>query len=78
MNIAKLLLSLDNQYNSHYQTVIKGLTIQQGLDICKELEEYTENKYCFVLEVWSAGTFLLYQKDGLGDGKDRLILSTDG
>lgn len=81
MNIAKLLLNMQNQYNGHYQTVIKGLTVKQGKKICKELEKYTNDQYSFVLELWSDGNFTIYQKDFWKDrtnGNDRIILATDG
>ena len=81
MNIAKLLLNLDNKYNDHHQTVIKGLTLKQGMKICKKLEKYTDNKESFVLELWTDGNFSVYQKDcfpmGNPSGRDKLILSTD-
>ena len=50
MSLAELLLKIDNQYSGHYQTVINGLTLEQGITICKELEEYTDKQYSFVLE----------------------------
>lgn len=76
MNIAKLLLSLDNQYNSHYQTVIKGLTVEQGMEICRLLEEEFDNQESFVLELWTGGEFTIYKKDGIASGQDQIILST--
>lgn len=81
MNIAKLLLNMQNQYNGHYQTVIKGLSVKQGKKICKELEKHTNDQYSFVLELWSDGNFTIYQKDFWKDhtnGNDRIILATDG
>lgn len=76
MSLAELLLKMDNQYNGHYQTVISGLTLEQGMDICKELEEYTDGKHSFVLELWTCGNYTIYKKDGLGIGKDQMIVST--
>jgi hypothetical protein len=81
MKIAKLLLNMQNEYNGHFQTVIKGLTVKQGKKICKELEEYTNQRYSFVLELWSDGNFTIYQKDfwnNRTNGNDRIILATDG
>lgn len=82
MNIAQLLLNIDNEYNGHHQTVIKGLTLEDGIQICKELEEYTDNRESFVLELWTDGNWSIYQKDcfqmGNPSGRDKLILSTDG
>lgn len=77
MSLAELLLQIDNQYSGHYQTVISGLTLEQGIDICKELEEYTDKQHSFVLELWTDGAFTIYKKDGLGIGIDQIILSTD-
>lgn len=76
MSLAELLLKMNNKYNSHYQTVISGLTLEQGMDICRELEEYTEGQYSFVLELWTCGNYTIYKKDGLGIGKDQMIVST--
>ena len=75
MNIAKFLLSLGNKYNGHYQTNIKGLTVKQGLKLCKELERHSGGKSSFVMEMWTDGGFTLYEKDGLGSCKDRIILT---
>lgn len=82
MDVAELLMNIENEYNGHLQTVIKGLTLQQGIEICKSLEEYTDHQHSFVLELWSDGCFTIYQKDvfpeGNQGGRDRIILSTDG
>lgn len=76
MSLAELLLKMNNKYNEHYQTVISGLTLEQGIDICKELEHYTGDKDSFVLELWTDSNFTIYKKDGLGIGKDQIIVST--
>lgn len=82
MKIAELLMNIENEFNSHKQTVIKGLTLEQGIQICKELEEYTDNEHSFVIELWTDGSFTISQKDffsmGNLSGRDKLILSTDG
>ncbi len=79
MKIAEFLLKLDNKYNDHYQTEIKGLSVEDGVALCRELEEYTENKYSFVLELWTCESYTIYQKDYFPEGKmggrDRIILS---
>lgn len=77
MGLAELLLKMDNQYNQHYQTTISGLTLEQGMEICKELEEYTDKQHSFVLELWTCGAFTIYKKDGLGIGKDQMIVSNN-
>lgn len=76
MSLAELLLKINNQYNGHYQTVISGLTLEQGMEICKELEEYTDGQHSFVIELYTDGNFTIYKKDGLGIGKDQMIVST--
>ena len=80
MNFAKFLLNTPNEYNSHKQTEIKGLSIEDGIALCKELEEL-EPKYSFVLELWSDGNYTIYQKDffeeGNPTGRDRMILGVD-
>ena len=80
MSLAELLLKIDNQYNGHFQTLIAGLTLKQGIEICKELEEYTEGQYSFVLELWTDGNFTVYQKDFWKEdrqgGRDRTIVGT--
>lgn len=79
MKLAKFLLNLDNQYNGHYQTGIKGLSLKKALKLCKELEEYTNDGSNFVVEVWTDGSFTIYRKDffprGNPTGRDQMILS---
>lgn len=75
MNIAKLLLSMDNQYNGHYQTIIKGLTVEEGMEICRLLEEEFDNQESFVLELWVDGSFTIRRKDGIAAGQDQTILT---
>lgn len=79
MNIAEFLLKLENQYNGHFQTEIKGMSVEDGLRLCKELEEHTDNEYSFVLELWTCGSYTVYCKDYFPEGKiggrDRIILS---
>lgn len=77
MSLAELLLKMDNQYNGHYQTTITGLTLEQGMQICKELEEYTDGKDSYVLELWTCGAFTIYKKDGIAQGVDQMIVSTN-
>lgn len=81
MNVAELLLNIDNEYNGHKQTIINGLSVEQGIEICKALQEYTNDEYSFVIELWSDGSFSIIQKNyweatehPLGH-KDRNILS---
>lgn len=78
MNICKLLLSIDNDYNGHKQTIIKGLTTKQGINLCRKLEKYTKEKYSFVVELYVDGSFTILQKDYFKDHvlghRDRIIL----
>lgn len=81
MKIAEFLLKLENKYNDHYQTEIKGFSVEDGLQLCKDLEEYTDKQYSFVLEIWTDGCYTVYQKDFFPEGKmggrDRIILSVN-
>lgn len=80
MNFAKFLLETENEYAGHKQTVIKGLSIEDGMELCKELEEL-EPKYSFVLELWTDGNYTIYQKNFFDarnpTGRDRMILGVD-
>ena len=80
MNFAKFLLETENEYNSHKQTEVKGLPIEEGMKLCKELEEL-EPFYSFVVELWSDGNYTIYQKNffdvGNPTGRDRMILGVE-
>lgn len=76
MSLAELLLKINNEHNGHKSTVISGLTLEQGIEICKELEQYSDGKDSFVIELWTDSNFTIYKKDGLGIGKDQIIVST--
>ena len=80
MNFAKFLLETETEYNGHKQTEIKGLSIEDGMKLCKELEEL-EPYYAFVIELWSTGDYTIWQKDffeeGNPTGRDRMILGVD-
>lgn len=81
MNVAELLLSVQNEYNGHLQTQIDGLTRQQVKDIVAELHEYDPDS-CFVIEEWPEGA-TIYQKDYWKQGEhylghtDRMILNIE-
>ena len=80
MNFAKFLLETENEYAGHKQTEIKGLSIEDGMKLCKELEEL-EPFYSFVLELWTDGNYTIWQKyffeEGNPTGRDRMILGVD-
>lgn len=63
ISLAEFLLNAKHQYNGHLQTEIKGLSIKKAIRLCKELEQYTNDEYSFVLEVWSDGNYTIYQKE---------------
>jgi len=79
-NFAKFLLNQTKMCNGHLQSEASGITFEEGLEICKELEEYTNNQYAFTLEVWTCGSFSIYQQDFWKPGEhvlghtERLIL----
>lgn len=78
MNIAELLLNLDNKYNGHHQTTITGIPFEKGLEIAKALEEY-DPKHSYACEVFTDGSYSICRKADLilGDTDDILILSVD-
>ena len=81
LSIAKLLLEIDNEFNGHKGTVIKGLSLKHARRICKELEEYTNDGSSFVVELWTDNNWSILQKDKWQPGEhplghtDQLILS---
>lgn len=83
ISLAEFLLNTKNQYNGHLQTELEGLSIKKGIRLCKELEEYTNNKYSFVVEVYTDGNFTIWQKDYWKTGEhnlghlDRMILGVN-
>ena len=80
MSFAEFLLNTPNEYNDHKQTEIKGLSIEDGMKLCKELEEL-EPFYSFVIELWTDGNYTIWQKEyfpeGNPTGRDRMILGVD-
>ena len=80
IGFAEFLLNTPNEYTGHKQTEIKGLSIEDGMKLCKELEEL-EPFYSFVVELWSDGNYTIWQKDffeeGNPTGRDRMILGVD-
>lgn len=83
MTLAKFLIESKDEYNGHKSFSLNKLALSQGIALCKELEEYTNEEYCFVCEVWSDMVFSIVQKDFWSKGEhpeghiDRLILSVD-
>lgn len=62
-SFAQFLLNSTNIYNGHIQTETKGIPVEQGLVICKDLEELTDHKYSFTLELWTDGSYTIHQMD---------------
>lgn len=79
-NFAKILLESKEEYNGHLQTTVSKLSIEEGIEICKELEEYCDYEYSFVCEVYVDKGFTILQKDYWRPGEhplgytDRIIL----
>lgn len=81
ITLTQFLLESKDEYNGHKNTSLNKLPLSQGIELCKELEKYTNEHYCFVCEVWSDMGFSIVQKDFWSKGEhpeehiDRLILS---
>lgn len=80
-SLAQFLLSQTKQHNGHLQCEMAGLSVEDGIEICKELEELFDNKSSFTVQLWTTGGFTIYQMDywenlehPLGH-TDRMILS---
>lgn len=82
-SFAQFLLNQTKQCNGHLQAEAKGISVEEGLEICRELEELTDKRSCFTLQLWTCGGFTLYQMDFWKQGVhplghiDRIILSVD-
>lgn len=82
-SFAEFLLNQTKQCNGHLQAEVKGLSVEEGLEICKELEELTNKQSSFTLQLWTCGGYALYQmgcwkQDAHPLGHvDKLILSVD-
>lgn len=81
MKFEEYLLNTEDEFNGHKQTIIKNFSIKKGLKLCKKLEKLVNKEYSFVLEVWTDGSYTIYQKeffeDGRTGGTDRIILGVD-
>lgn len=80
VTLAEFLLKTKDEYNGHLQTQITGLSIKKAIRLCKELEAVTDDEYSFVVEVYTDGSFTIWQKDYWKAGEhnlghiDRMIL----
>lgn len=82
-SFAEFLLNQTKQCNGHLQAEAKGISIEDGFNICKELEELTNKQSSFTLQLWTCGRYTLYQMDFWRQGEhplghvDRMILRVD-
>lgn len=83
MNLAEFIYNVEHDWNGHKQNEIKNLPLEQGIEICKDLEELTEGKYFFTCDVYTDGSYSIIQKNYWKRGEhslghqDRIILSVD-
>lgn len=78
MLLAEFLLNLDNKYNNHHQTCISGIPLEQGLEICRELEKY-DPQNLYACEVFTDGSYNIFRKADIikGEREDTLILGVE-
>lgn len=78
MLLAEFLLNLDNKYNGHHQTTISGIPLEQGIEICKELEKY-DPKNLYAMEVFTDMSYSIYRKADVvkGETEDMLVLGVE-
>jgi hypothetical protein len=80
MNVAEILLNIQNEYNGHKQTIIRGLTVEDGHQILDALSDITGGSL-FSLRMYDREEFSIYQEDYWKRGEhplghtSRLILS---
>lgn len=87
LSVVDLIMSQKNTYNGHFMMTISGLSIEQGLEIIKDLESNYGGHEGFlgsyVMNVYSDGTYSIAQKDFWKPGQhplghlDRLLLSVE-
>lgn len=81
-NFAHFLLNTTNEFNQHKSTEISGMSVEQALEICKELEMYTKHSHIFCVEVYVDNSWSIIQKGYFNehpDGhEDRVVLGSDG
>lgn len=78
-----ILKTTDNKKYQHLQHEVKGLSVEDGLQICKDLEELTDRNDSFTLQLWTDGSFAVYRMNYWTPGEhilghtDQLVLSVD-
>lgn len=81
-DLYQFLLESPNEFNGHKQTIIDGLSFDDLLLLCKDLEEYVDNSHLFYVQYYSDGGYSLYQSGYWKENEhhlkstDRLILSS--
>lgn len=78
MNIAELLLNLNNKHGIHFQTSATGIPLEKGLEICNALEEY-DPQNLYACEVYTDGSYSIYRKADIikGETEDVLIIGVE-
>jgi hypothetical protein len=69
---AQFLLNQTKECNGHLQATATGISIEDGMQLCKELEALTGNQHSFILEVWSDGSYTIYEVDFWDKGEHPL------
>lgn len=62
-SFAQFLLNQTKECNGHLQTETTGLSVNDALVICKELEKLTDHQNAFTIELWTDGSYTIYQMD---------------
>lgn len=81
-NLCQFLLETSDEFNGHKQTTINGLSFDDLLLLCKDLEEYVDNSNVFYIKYYSDSSYSVYQSDYWEEKEhhsgatDRLILSS--
>ena len=81
-NLCQFLLETQDEFNGHKQTIVDGLSFDDLLLLCKDLEEYVDNSHLFYVQYYSDGGYSLYQSGYWKEDehalkmRDRLILSS--
>lgn len=71
-SFANFLMNQTNDHNGHFQTTVTGMSVEDGLELCKELEELCEQEYSFTIELWTCGGYTIYQQDYFKPSEHRL------
>lgn len=81
ISLAEFILRQTKEYNGHLQTEINCMSIEDGQQLLKDLQEITD--CTVVLELFADGSFCIIQKDYWKKGKhplkhtDRTLLGVE-